>query len=115
MSTTAFGSGRRHQGERGGGSKGHTPIEDKVDGRNGCDDALWVDDEYIVWIGGSGTYGRVRDDTAVVGVVFHGDIKVDADEDATARDGIGECRVVDKELVGEGHGRRWGARWDRMD
>lgn len=51
MSTTTFGSGRRHQGERGGGSKGHTPIEDKVDGRNGCDDALWVDDEYITLCG----------------------------------------------------------------
>ena len=40
-------------------------------------------------------------------VVFHGDVEVDANEDAAAWDGIGEVGIVDEELVCERHGRRW--------
>lgn len=58
-----------------------------------------------VGIGGSGTHGRVRDDTTVMGIIFHWDVEVNADEDAFALDGIGEGGVVDEELVCEGHGR----------
>lgn len=58
------------------------------------------------WIGRSGTHGRVCDVAALVRIVFHGDVEVDANEDAAAWDGKGKGRVVNKELVCEGHGRR---------
>lgn len=47
----------------------------------------------------SGTHGRVCDNATVCGIVLHGDVEVDADEDAASWDGIGESGVVDEELV----------------
>ena len=52
-----------------------------------------------------GTDGRVGDDTASV-AILHGDIEVDADEDAFSLDVTGKVVVVDEELVGERHGGR---------
>lgn len=36
-----MGSGRRDQGRERAGESRHTLIENVVDGRDGCDDALW--------------------------------------------------------------------------
>ena len=71
--------------------------------------------EGVVRMSGSGTHSRVRDDTAVVWVVFHGDIKVDADEDAFSGDGVSKGWIIDEELVCEGHGRGWGASGNWID